>query len=286
MAPPFSAATAAREDAGPSSAIHELSRTGSFVWRAWSPPSGCAVPVTCTIVACNEVDRISRAIESVRGLVDEVLVIDSGSTDGTVEVARGLGARVIEREWSGYGPQKRFAEDEARNDWILNLDADEWLSDELRDELRGLLAHPPRASSYRMRVTLVYPHRDRPAPFANSTMCLRLYDKRVARFADSTVFDNVPEQRDTEMLRGRIWHKSFRSLADVMRKELRYFELQAGEVRKSRLKLAIRLPLEFPWQFFRYYVLDRHMFGGLYGFAAASVIAHMRFMRLVILRGW
>ena len=243
-------------------------------------------PVTCTIIAKNEVDRIARAIESVRGLVDEILIIDSGSTDGTQALAESLGARVVFNEWVGYGQQKRFAEDQARNDWILNLDADEWLSDQLRAELFGLLATPPKVSTYKMRVTIVYPHRERPAPFADSTICLRLYDKTRARFRDSTVHDNVPQERDTMMLRGRVWHKSFRSLVDVVRKELFYFELQQSVKRKSRVELLLRLPIEFPWQFFRYYVLARHAFGGAYGFAAASVLAFMRFMRVVILLKW
>ena len=199
-------------------------------------------PVTCTIIAKNEVDRIGRAIASVRGLVAEILVIDSGSTDGTQALAESLGARVVFNEWVGYGQQKRFAEDQARSDWILNLDADEWLSDELRAELFGLLATPPKVSTYKMRVTIVYPHREQAAPFADSTICLRLYDKTRARFRDSTVHDNVPEERDTMMLRGRVWHKSFRSLADVVRKELAYFELQKTVKRKNRAELLLRLP--------------------------------------------
>ncbi|MDB5571701.1 MAG: glycosyltransferase family 2 protein [Hyphomicrobiales bacterium] len=244
------------------------------------------IPVTCTIIARNEADRIGRAILSVRGLVDEVLVIDSGSTDGTQALAESLGARVVHNDWVGYGPQKRFAEDEAKNAWVLNLDADEWLSDELRAELAALLETTPPASSYRMRVTIVYPHRERAAPFADSTICLRLYDKTRARFRDSLVHDNVPDQPDTVLMKGRIWHKSFRGLADVVRKELTYFELQKKEKRKNRLGLLLRLPIEFPWQFFKYYILARHVFGGLYGFAAASVLAFMRFMRIVILIGW
>jgi len=244
-------------------------------------------PVTCTIIARNEADRISRAIESVRGLVDEILVVDSGSTDGTRALAESLGARVIHNDWVGYGPQKRFAEDQAKNDWILNLDADEWLSDALRDELRALLAggNPP-VSTYRMRVTIVYPMREAPLPFADSTICLRLYDRRAARFRDSLVHDNVPDQPDTVLLKGRIYHKSFRGLADVMRKELKYFELQATEKTKSRAVMLARLPVELPFQVFRYYILSRHCFGGLYGFAVAMTMAFARFMRLVIMLGW
>ena len=248
---------------------------------------GPMIPVTCTIIAKNEVDRIGRAILSVRDLVQEVIVVDSGSTDGTQALAESLGSCVLNKYWFGFGPQKRFAEDQAKTDWIFNLDADEWLSEPLRDELRALLARPSLpAATFKMRVTIVYPQRETPAPFADSTVCLRLYDRRMVRFADSLVHDNVPETSDVVMLKGRIYHKSFRRLADVVRKELAYFELYKKEKKKSRIAMALRLPIELPFQFFRYYVLARHCFGGLYGFAAAVTIAFMRFMRLVILMGW
>ena len=98
-------------------------------------------------------------------IVNEVVVVDLGSTDGTVELCRRLGARVIDNAWPGFGPQKRFAEDQARFDWILNLDADEWLSDSLREELRTLLANPqPAQRSFRVRVRIVYPSWTRPRP--------------------------------------------------------------------------------------------------------------------------
>lgn len=254
--------------------------------EASGPPAGL-LPVSCFIIAFNEADRIARAIASVQGLVDEIVVVDSGSTDGTPEVAAQMGARVIANEWQGYGPQKRFAEDQCRNDWLLNLDADEWLSDDLREEIRALLAGPSMpAKSFKMRVTIVYPEREEPALFADSTICLRLYDRRITRFSDSPVFDNVPETPDTRMLTHRVYHKSFRRLADVIRKELAYFELQGKTVRKSRAQLLARLPVEFPFQFFRYWILNRHIFGGWYGFAAANVIAFMRFMRIVIMLKW
>lgn len=245
------------------------------------------IPVSCTIIAKNEADRIGRAIGSLSGLADEIIVVDSGSTDGTQALAESLGARVVHNDWTGYGPQKRFAEDCARNDIVLNLDADEWLSDDLRAEIGALLALPALpAKTYKMRVTIVYPQRETPAPFADSTVCLRLYDRRAARFSASLVHDNVPETPDCVFLKGPILHKSFRGLADVVRKELAYFELQKQEKTKSRVAMLLRLPIEFPWQFFKYYILARHCFGGLYGFAAATVIAFMRWMRLVILLGW
>jgi glycosyltransferase involved in cell wall biosynthesis len=252
-----------------------------------APDQAIRTPISCFIIARDEADRITRAIESVRGIASEVIVVDSGSTDGTQQIAAGLGAKVIANDWAGYGPQKRFAEDQCANEWVLNLDADEWLSEELRVEIIALLSQPQMpADSFRMKVTIVYPQREKPAPFADSTICLRLYDRRATRFSDSPVFDNVRETPQTQMLRHRVYHKSFRRLADVMRKELGYFELQGKTIRKSRAQLLARLPVEFPWQFFRFWILNRHIFGGWYGFAVANVTAFMRFMRLVILLKW
>ncbi len=246
-----------------------------------------ATRVSCFIIARDEADRISRAIESVRGLADEVVVVDSGSTDGTRELAASLGARVIANDWIGYGPQKRFAEDQCANEWLLNLDADEWLSEDLRAEVLELLSLPEMpANSFKMKVTIVYPGKDRPAPMADSTICLRLYDRRVTRFSESPVYDSVAETASTGMLRGRVFHRSFRKLADVVRKELAYFELQGKTLDRNRTLVLLRLPVELPWQFFRFWILNRHIFGGWYGFVLSTVLAFMRFMRLVIFLRW
>ena len=97
------------------------------------------IPVSCFLITRNEEDVLDTALRSVVDLVDEIVVVDSGSSDRTVAIARCYGARVIERAWPGFGPQKRFAERACRNDWVLNLDADEALSPELAQEIRALL---------------------------------------------------------------------------------------------------------------------------------------------------
>ena len=98
--------------------------------------------LSCCIIAHNEGDRIERCILAVRGIVDEVVVVDCGSTDDTVAKAEALGAKVFYNAWDGYGPQKRFAEDCAANDWILNLDADEVVTPELAREIAALMRAP------------------------------------------------------------------------------------------------------------------------------------------------
>ena len=245
------------------------------------------VKVSCVIIAKNEADRITRAIESVRGLVDEIVVVDSGSTDGTQALCEKLGARVIHNGWTGFGPQKRFAEDAARNDWILNLDADEWLGDALRAEIAAILSRPaPGAQSFRMRMTMVYPGRERPAPFAHFHNYVRLYDRRATRFADSLVHDEAPPTPDAMQLAAPAYHQSFRSLSHLVRKEVDYFNLQKRELRKNRAALLARAVVEWPWQFEKYYLVRRHIFGGAYGLVLSLMMAGMRWLRLLILAGW
>ncbi len=108
------------------------------------------LPLTLAIITCNEEERISRAIASV-GAVAEILVLDSGSTDETVAIAESLGARVIHADWPGYGAQKNRALEEAGQEWVLSLDADEAVSAELRDALERLFEEGPQCTAYAVR---------------------------------------------------------------------------------------------------------------------------------------
>jgi glycosyltransferase involved in cell wall biosynthesis len=105
--------------------------------------------ITATIITLDEERNIVRAIESLR-CVDEILIVDSGSTDRTVELARNLGARIIEANWRGYSAQKNWAAEQAANEWVLSLDADEALSEALEGEIWNLKKTGPRYNAYTM----------------------------------------------------------------------------------------------------------------------------------------
>ena len=105
------------------------------------------IPATATIIACNESENISHCIESV-GFFDEILVIDSGSTDNTVAVAEKAGARVIHNPWSGFSRQKQFGFDEAAHDWVFSIDADERVTPRLKQSLLELFAGPSQSPQY------------------------------------------------------------------------------------------------------------------------------------------
>lgn len=247
------------------------------------------LPVTCAIIARDEEDRIGRCIASVVDLVDEVVVVDSGSVDRTVAVAEGLGARVVHNRWPGYGPQKRFAEDQARNDWILSLDADEWLPPETRDEIASYFAEGrlDGRDGVHFRIPTVYPGKEAPRPFAGYHAHVRLYDKRRRRIPDSLVHDAIDYDPATMFeARGPIHHQSIRSLAHLVEKNVAYFHLQAVEAPRSKLATLPRLLVEPFAVFFKYYVLRRHFTGGLFGLRYALTIAYIRTYRLAVLAGF
>ncbi|HAX44766.1 MAG TPA: glycosyltransferase family 2 protein, partial [Solibacterales bacterium] len=146
--------------------------------------------ISATIITRNEERNLPRAIESLR-CCDEILVVDSGSTDRTVEIAERYGARVIEANWRGYAGQKNYASDQARHDWVLSIDADEALSEDLEGEIWALKKNGPAFDAYtvpRMAQYLGkwilhsgwYPDRK-----------IRLFDRRKARWVGDYVHESV-----------------------------------------------------------------------------------------------
>ncbi|HEY8246551.1 MAG TPA: glycosyltransferase family 2 protein [Hyphomicrobium sp.] len=239
--------------------------------------------LSCCIIAHNEGDRIERCIVAARGIVEEVIVVDCGSTDDTVAKAEVLGAKVFFKAWDGYGPQKRFAEECASCDWILNLDADEVLTPELAREIAALMRAPAGLlPAYRFRQVTVYPGHDKPRLWADYHNYVRLYDRRSVRFRESRVHDTV-DTKDFPVgqLRGAAWHYSWRSLGHVRSKLESYTDLQAKELKKPRWYVLARLPFEYPILFFRYYIMRRNWTGGLTGLRITHEIARARWRRLL-----
>jgi glycosyltransferase involved in cell wall biosynthesis len=244
-------------------------------------------PISVTIITKNEAERLPRCLESVCAVADEVLVVDSGSTDATVEIAKASGATVMHHDWPGYGPQKRFAQEQAKHDYILNLDADEWLTPQAIAEIAALKARNfDGVGFFRYRIPNVYPGKATPRLLADENIYIRLYDRRRGGFPESLVFDEVKTDETVVNMTGRIWHQSIQTLDILYRKELRYFRLQAQEISQKplrRLKWWIRIPFEYPAQFIKYYLVRRHITGGLFGLRVAHVMAWARTQRLLIL---
>tara|TARA_B100001564_G_scaffold38268_1_gene27697 strand:+ start:465 stop:1220 length:756 start_codon:yes stop_codon:yes gene_type:complete len=244
------------------------------------------LPISCFIIAQDESDRITNTIESVIDFVDEVIVVDSGSTDGTQDIAKQLGCKVFFNTWNGYGPQKRFGEDCTRNEWLLNLDADEYLSDEIKSEiLQTFDNNNDNYNFFSMKVTPIYPNWKRPRLFSASHQCVRLYNKRFGRFSNSPVHDSVQTNNSKVFyFKNHIYHNSVRSFKHLIEKEESYIQLQSKTLNdKNKIFLFLRIFIEFPLAFIKYYFIRRHFTGALTGLITALILAYYRWKRVVIL---
>jgi glycosyltransferase involved in cell wall biosynthesis len=240
-------------------------------------------PLSVFIISLNEVDRIGAAINAVRGLSDDIVVIDSGSTDGTQALAESLGAKVISNPWPGYGLQKQFGEDQCRHDWMLNIDADEIVSGDMAKAILNLLAQPDLApSAFATKIVEMFPGETKPHPWAFALYPARLYHKSIGRYNSSPVHDRVDLVAGTikHNLDGVIEHRSIRSLGHELVKLNAYADMQADDLdAKGRNLSAVRLVLEFPLAFLKAYILRRHFVRGLYGFMTAMNYAYFRYLR-------
>lgn len=234
------------------------------------------------IITLNEADRLPKALSSVQSVADEIIVIDSGSTDGTQEVAQSLGAQVIHNDWPGYGQQKRFGEDQCRNTWVLNLDADEALTPGLVEDIRACLQNPAH-DGYRLFIADVFPHEDAPASFANGYWQIRLYNRDVGRFDPSTVHDAVhmPPGARVGKLKGWVEHRSQRSLTFSIEKMNRYSSMQRDDfMARGRRLPKWRLVTELPLSFLKSYILRGNYRYGWWGVVHAMTYGISRFLRV------
>jgi glycosyltransferase involved in cell wall biosynthesis len=241
-------------------------------------------PLSVFIIAKNEADRLPDTLRAVRDLTDDVVVVDSGSTDGTQAMAAALGARVISHAWPGYGMQKRFGEDQCRHPWLLNLDADEVVPTELVGEIRALFANgEPERQAYRIRIAEIFPGERAPHPLAYGLSPVRLYRRDRGRYSASPVHDRVDLKPGTKVgrLRGVIHHRSVRSLGDQIDKLNRYSDRQAEDLEQRGVSIPTwRLFVEFPAAFLKAYVGRRHAVRGTYGFLTAMNYAISRHLRV------
>lgn len=234
-------------------------------------------PISVFLIARNEEARLPRTLAAL-AWADEIVLIDSGSTDRTVAIAEAAGARVLHRDWDGYGPQKVYAEQSCSHDWVLNVDADEVVPPALADEIRAATGTP---RAFRIRILNVYPGDARPRPLANDYNVVRFYHRSVAGYRDHPLFDRVETRGATGQLRAPIHHFPLTSWAHFVDKENRYSTYAADTARaRPRWQLLLRLPFEMPVAFLKFYLFRRHVLGGWKGFVFSLAAAFARTLRI------
>lgn len=235
------------------------------------------------IITKNEADRIGRTLAAIRGLSDDILVIDSGSNDGTQEIAQGFGARVIHNDWQGYGLQKQFGEDNCQHGWLLNLDADEVISPQIHAQIAAIINAETPPQAFEIGIAEVFPFETAPKPWAYALWPVRLYHKSIGRYNPSTVHDRVDLVSGTKItrLQGLVAHYSVRSLGDQLVKLNSYADAQAQDMfARGKRVWKIRLFFEFPIAFLKAYFGRRHFLRGSYGFMSAMNYGFYRYLRI------
>jgi glycosyltransferase involved in cell wall biosynthesis len=212
-------------------------------------------PVTVTVITRNEASNLAEALQSV-AWADEIIVVDSESTDATVEIARRFTDRVIVRAWPGYSAQKNYAADQARHDWILSLDADERVSPSLSGEVQRLLEQGPTAAGYRIpRVTYHLGRWIRSTDWYPDYQ-LRLYDRRRAQWQGQHVHESVSANGPVVTLGGELMHYAYRDLSHHLQTMDRYTTLAARQMfEQGRRAGWFDLVVHPRLAFFRNYVL-------------------------------
>jgi glycosyltransferase involved in cell wall biosynthesis len=237
------------------------------------------VKITATIITRDEERNIARAIESLR-CADEVLIVDSGSVDRTVELAGNLGARVIEANWRGFSAQKNWAAEQASNDWILSLDADEALSEALEAEIWNLKKTGPRDDAYTMPRLARYLGRWILHSGWYPDRKIRLYRRDRASFVGSFVHESVEVRGSVGNLQNNLLHYTCDSLSEHVKTVDRYTTLAAQELAARKVRIPVsRIIADPAWTFVRTYFLQRGFLDGPEGLTIAHMAAFYTFLK-------
>lgn len=224
--------------------------------------------LSAVLITRNEERDVARTLRAL-SFADEVVVVDSGSTDRTVEVCRALGARVLTRPFDGFGAQKRWAVAQAANDWVLCVDADEVVTPELAASIRALLSSgEPPLGAYRFRFKTAFMGQVLEHGPVSRRLHVRLFDRRRAGWTDAAVHEQVRAEGAVGVLPGAVLHFTVRDLSESIGKMDAYSTLGARElIRRGRGRGVLGLLLTTPIQFFKHYVLHQNFRNGVPGLA-------------------
>ena len=235
--------------------------------------------ISATIIAENEERNIARAIESLR-CCDEIVVVDSGSTDRTIEIAAKLGARVVESPWRGYAEQKNLASAQARHDWVLSIDADESLSEALEAEIWQIKKTGPAYDAYTMPRLAQYLGRWILHSGWYPDRKVRLFDRRKASWVGKYVHESVVVRGSVGHLESNLLHFTCSSLTEHLKTMDRYTTLAAAQLVDQKVAIGYHhLLLEPAWTFFRTYVLKLGFLDGVEGLCIAHMAALYNFLK-------
>ena len=222
------------------------------------------LPLSAVLITRNAAAQLAECLASV-AFCDDIVVVDSGSEDATGEIAERYGARVIQSVWRGFGPQKQFAVEQANNDWVLCIDADERVSEALRTSIVAVVSAPTLGAWCFARCNRFMGRYLRHGE-GYPDWSLRLFDRRRARWSDDPVHEKVIADGEIGVLEGDLLHESAESLENYLAKQNRYSSLAAEEaLAQGRRATVAQLLLSPVLRFIKFYFFRLGLLDGLPG---------------------
>ncbi len=239
------------------------------------------LPISVCVIAFNEEGNIGACLASVQW-ADDLLVVDSGSSDRTCVEAEGWGARILFNEWPGHKEQKQFATENAQYDWVLSLDADERVTPELADSIGELFkegAPDPKTGFTVNRLNHYLGIWHWHGSFYPDIM-LRLYNRQATQWGGDNPHDKVLSPGKTQRLKGYLLHWPYQDISD----HLSYIDRYTSIMAKDKVEAGVRMPLfkaifHPPFKFFRDYFLKRGLLDGKAGFVNAALGSYYNFLK-------
>jgi glycosyltransferase involved in cell wall biosynthesis len=245
------------------------------------PAAGGSRPVrlSAVLITRNEEANLPACLASVAGLADEIVIVDSESTDGTVAAAEAAGARVARSRFDGFGPAKQRALEMATGPWVLSLDADERVTPTLCGEIAALLAREPAADGYFVRRDVFFLGRRLRFGGMGDDWVLRLFRREAARFSADPVHEHVEITGRTGRLRGSLEHHAYGSLAEHVNKMNRYTDTQASVKAARGVRYRAWMWLRLPWEVFARCILRLGLLDGTAGVVFATMSAYSSWLK-------
>lgn len=241
-------------------------------------------PVSAVIITYNEEKNIRRTLEQLHWC-DEIIIVDSYSTDQTISICEEFGCKIFFRSFDGYGAQKRYAVSKAAHDWILCIDADEVLSDALVEEILLTLKTNTHDAGYSFRMNLVFLDREFLYGKESGRYFLRLFNRQKGGFTEDKVHESIRVSGPVRKLHHHIKHYSYTSLHQCLEKCNRYSTYSAEMAyKKGKNKSVAAVLLGLPYNFFKYYLLELNFLNGLNGFYWSVFSTYYHFAKYVKLR--
>ena len=234
--------------------------------------------ISVFIITFNEEKNIAKCLEKLY-FADEIIVVDSASTDNTVAICKKFNAKVIDKDFENFGKQKQFALNQCSNDWVLSLDADEVLTDKLIDEIKNLKLDDT-FDGYLIPRTHVFLNKIFLYGNENKKPILRFFNKQKGKFLEEKVHETIQVSGNIGRLKNEMLHYTVDDFAVAVNKSVKYAVL-SGELlfEKGKRTTKIKPIIKFPFEFLRVYIFQRNCLNGYQGFIWSLISAYGSFVK-------